>query len=199
MELVEGHPLSQLIPPGGFALPKFLDLGIPLTDGLAAAHIRGIGHRDLKPSNVMLSDQGRIKVIDFGLAKRLRIGTVPGDAGHMASHPTRTGQVLGTTAYMAPEQLEGGEADHRSDIFSLGIMLFEMATGRRPFTGDSAVAVMSSILRDAPLEPAQLNPSLPEPLCRMLHRCLQKAPALRSRRVAGGKLRSRHRPRAERQ
>ncbi len=179
MELVEGRPLGDLIPPGGFALEKFFALGIPLTDALAAAHARGIGHRDLKPSNVMVNEQGRVKVIDFGLAKLFQQDTELVDREAPTVHQTMAGQILGTPAYMSPEQIEGRKLDHRTDIFSLGILLCEMATAQRPFKGDSAMSIMSSILRDAPPSLNELKPGLPEHLGRIIRRCLQKDPAER--------------------
>ncbi len=179
MELVEGRPLSELIPKGGFEVDKFFALGIPLTDALAAAHERGIGHRDLKPSNVMVSDQGRVKVIDFGLAKLFQTETAAVDAEAPTVHQTVEGQILGTPAYMSPEQIEGRKVDHRTDIFSLGILLCEMATAQRPFKGDTAISLMSSILRDAPQPLTELKPGLPEHLGRIVRHCLQKDPGER--------------------
>ncbi len=176
MELVEGRPLSELIPRGGFTVEKLLALGIPLTDALAAAHARGIGHRDLKPSNVMVNDQGRVKVIDFGLAKLFQPEAVALDVEAPTVHQTVEGKVLGTPAYMSPEQIEGRKVDHRTDIFSLGILLCEMATAQRPFKGDSSMAIMSSILKDAPPPLTGLKPGLPEHLGRIVRRCLQKDP-----------------------
>ena len=176
MELVEGRPLSELIPPGGFELGKLFALGIPLTDALAAAHAKGIGHRDLKPSNVMVNEQGRVKVIDFGLAKLFQQETEIVDREAPTVQQTLAGQILGTPAYMSPEQIEGRKLDHRTDIFSLGVLLCEMATARRPFTGDSAISIMSAILRDAPSALAELKPGLPEHLGRIIRRCLQKNP-----------------------
>lgn len=176
MELVEGRPLSDLIPQGGFTVEKLLAVGIPLTDALAAAHARGIGHRDLKPSNVMVNDQGRVKVIDFGLAKLFQpVISVP-DVARPTLLQTGEGQILGTPAYISPEQIEGRKVDHRTDIFSLGILLCEMATARRPFTGDDPASIMSSILRDLPRRLSELKAGLPERLGRIIGRCLQKDP-----------------------
>lgn len=176
MELVEGRPLSDLIPKGGFAVEKLLALGIPLTDALAAAHARGIGHRDLKPSNVMVNDEGRVKVIDFGLAKLFQPVLGASDVAPPTLHQTGEGQILGTPAYISPEQIEGRKVDHRTDIFSLGILLCEMATARRPFTGDDSASIMSSILRDPPRPLSELKAGLPEHLGRIVSRCLQKNP-----------------------
>ena len=176
MELVEGRPLNELIPKGGFTVEKLFALGIPLTDALAAAHAKGIGHRDLKPSNVMVNDQGRVKVIDFGLAKLFQAEAATLDVEAPTVHQTVEGKIMGTPAYMSPEQIEGRKVDHRTDIFSLGILLCEMATAQRPFKGDSAMSIMSSILRDAPPPLNELKSGLPEHLGRIVRRCLQKNP-----------------------
>ncbi len=176
MELVEGRPLSDLIPKGGFDVEKLFALAVPLADALAAAHARGIGHRDLKPSNVMVNDQGRVKVIDFGLAKLFQPETGAVDADASTVHQTVEGQILGTPAYMSPEQIEGRKVDHRTDIFSLGVLLCEMATAQQPFKGDTTIALMSSILRDAPQPLGELKPGLPEHLGQIVGRCLRKNP-----------------------
>jgi len=136
MELVEGESLDRLIAPGGFPLPRVLELGIPLANALSAAHDRGVIHRDLKPSNVMVARDGWVKVLDFGLAK-ITAGDEPEIAatlGATADPISGIGQVLGTVPYMSPEQVRGETIDARSDLFSLGIILYELATGRRPFT-----------------------------------------------------------------
>ncbi|HEX9941197.1 MAG TPA: protein kinase [Thermoanaerobaculia bacterium] len=170
MELVEGDTLRAKIVPGGLATDEFLRLAVPLADAVAAAHGKGITHRDLKPANVMISTDGRVKVLDFGIAKL--------SAASREAPPdlTREGWVLGTVSYMSPEQLAGKPADHRSDIFSLGTVLFEMATGEHPFMAPSAAEVMSKILRDPP-GPAKAE--LPQRLGRILGRCLEKDPDLR--------------------
>ncbi|OLD64092.1 MAG: hypothetical protein AUI47_07385 [Acidobacteria bacterium 13_1_40CM_2_68_5] len=179
MELVEGKTLDALIPPGGMALGALFDAAVPLAEALGAAHERGIVHRDLKPANVMVAQDGRVKVLDFGLAKLWKedVGAEPGAA------PTRTvtrgSGIAGTLPYMSPEQLQGREVDHRADIFSLGVILYQMATGVRPFKGDSAAEITSSILRDTPAPVIELRRDLPDLLGRIVRRCLEKDPKRR--------------------
>lgn len=175
MEMVHGKDLSEIIPEGGLTLTRFFDIATPLADAVSTAHQSGVTHRDLKPDNIMIGDDGRLRVLDFGLAKLAE--TAIGEAGP-AEAPTQSvtqeGKVLGTVAYMSPEQAEGKVVDHRSDIFSLGIILYEMATGQRPFNGDTSLSVLSSILRDTPSSVTDLNARLPRQLGRIVRRCLQK-------------------------
>jgi Tol biopolymer transport system component len=178
MELVEGRTLADLIPAGGLPLSRLVKIAVQIADGLGAAHDRGIIHRDLKPRNVMVTADGRVKVLDFGLAK-LR-DPQDGSASHHETASlwelTGEGRIVGTAAYMSPEQAEGRPLDHRTDLFSLGILLYEMATGERPFRGESVVSVLSSILRDVPRPLAELNPRLPREFTRIVRRCLAKDP-----------------------
>ena len=181
MELVEGDSLDQTIPKDGLPLERFLELAAPLTSGLAAAHAKGITHRDLKPANVMVGNDGRVKVLDFGLAKgvegaRGARGENPADMPTITATATRAGVILGTASYMSPEQIEGKPVDARSDMFSLGILLYEMATGRRPFLGDSSISVMSSILKDAPAPVRTLRAEVPSAVADLVARCLEKRP-----------------------
>jgi len=177
MEMVHGKSLSEIIPESGLPLSRFFDIAIPLADAVSTAHQSGVTHRDLKPDNIMMGDDGRLRVLDFGLAKLAE--TASGEEGP-AEAPTQSvtqeGKVLGTVAYMSPEQAEGKPVDHRSDIFSLGIILYELATGQRPFKGDTSLSVLSSILRDTPGSVTDLNTRLPRQLGRIVRRCLQKEP-----------------------
>ena len=135
MELVEGKTLTKVIPRGGLPLPRFFQIAIPLTEAVSAAHEKGITHRDLKPGNVMVTEEDRIKVLDFGLAKLRESVRGAVDTQSPTEPATGPGRVLGTAPYMSPEQVQGRALDHRSDVFSLGIILYEMATGERPVRG----------------------------------------------------------------
>ena len=160
MELVEGKTLTDLIPPQGMSLAQWLQIAIPLADAVGAAHQRGITHRDLKPANVMVADDGRVKVLDFGLAKVRDESPVDGLSATLTVEPlTGEGRIVGTVAYMSPEQAQGKPVDARSDVFSLGILLFEMATGQRPFQGDTSMSVLSAIIKDTPASVTDLRPT----------------------------------------
>ena len=190
MELVSGRSLADALPPGGLPLARVLTIGIAIADAMAAAHQNGITHRDLKPANIMLGEgaqTGRVKVLDFGLAK----ASEPGVASHepstgntqTISSPARTqqGVILGTVAYMSPEQAEGRAVDARSDLFSLGVVLYEMATGQRPFAGETNLSILSSILRDTPKSVTEINAALPRDFERIVRRALAKDPERRYR------------------
>jgi serine/threonine protein kinase/TolB-like protein len=176
MELVEGETLTRSIPQGGMPLDRFFELAVALADALAAAHAKGIIHRDLKPDNILLDREGRPKILDFGLAKSIaqEVEATEATAAVTASLETRTGTVLGTVGYMSPEQVRGEPVDERSDLFSLGLVLYEMAVGRRAFDGRTSADLMSGILRDSPTPPDQARPSLPHHLSRVIRRCLEK-------------------------
>jgi eukaryotic-like serine/threonine-protein kinase len=181
MELVEGRPLSDLVVKGGLPLVRILPLAIPLADAISAAHQKGITHRDLKPANVMITPDGRVKVLDFGLAKLAEPSPASTDVTALPTGVlTVEGHIVGTVAYMSPEQAEGKPVDHRSDIFSLGIMLYEMATGERPFKGETPASTISSILRDTPRSITELNQALPRDLTLIVRRCLAKDPEQRT-------------------
>jgi eukaryotic-like serine/threonine-protein kinase len=185
MELVAGKTLSRMIPARGFALPQLLKIAVPLADAISAAHQRGIIHRDLKPGNVIVDGEGRPKVLDFGLAKVKREQVIGADAETVTDDELTARQhVLGTAPYMSPEQGEGQPVDTRSDIFSLGVMLYEMATGVRPFRGNSAISVISSIIKDSPPAPVKVNPAVPRELDRIIRRCLAKDPTRRYQSAA---------------
>ena len=171
MERVKGQSLQGLIPGEGLPLARLLEIAIPLTDALAYAHAGGIIHRDVKPANVMVTHEGQVKVLDFGLAKS---GPGAGAAPDPSMTLTREGHVVGTVSHMSPEQAENRKVDHRTDIFALGVTLFEMSTGRLPFTGKSAASVMSAIIRDTPPSVTDLNPRMPAELARVVRRCLAK-------------------------
>jgi serine/threonine protein kinase/tetratricopeptide (TPR) repeat protein len=179
MELVEGHTLNQVIPPGGLELGRFFELAIDMTKALASAHAKGIAHRDLKPANVMVNREGQVKVLDFGLAKLTEEPVAPEMTQMPTEVLTQEGLVIGTIPYMSPEQVEGKRVDARTDIFSLGVLFFEMVTGDRPFQGDTSPALMSSILKDVPQPVVEIRTDLPRHLGRILTRCLEKDPQRR--------------------
>ena len=186
MELIEGETLREALPRGGLPLDRLLALAIPLSEAVAAAHQQGITHRDLKPENVILGRDGRVKVLDFGLAKVGAFFGKPGDASLLPTRAlTEEGRIVGTVAYMSPEQAEGKPVDPRSDVFTLGIILYEMSTGRQPFRGDTAMSILSSILKENPPPVTQINATLPRDLSRIVNRCLTKDPARRFQSALG--------------
>ena len=175
MELLEGETLGRKIAGGPLSSRRALDYATQIARGLAAAHEKEIIHRDLKPENIFITRDGRVKILDFGLARQLRAG----EAGHMTSKLTTPGMVVGTAAYMSPEQTRGLPLDRRSDIFSFGVVLFEMLSGKLPFEAETAFETMTAILhRDAP-DLRDFVPNLPPILYRVVTHCLEKAPEAR--------------------
>ena len=178
LELLEGETLRERLAPGPLPVRKALDLGSQIARGLAAAHERGIVHRDLKPENVFVTRDGHAKILDFGLAKQgpaVESGSTKTLASPSPS-ATEAGTVLGTAGYMAPEQVRGLPADHRSDIFAFGAILYEMLAGRRAFAADSGAEVMAAILHAEPPDIASAGTKLPPALDQFVHRCLEKNP-----------------------
>ncbi|MGO9262742.1 MAG: serine/threonine-protein kinase, partial [Bryobacteraceae bacterium] len=177
MEYVEGKSLDQLIGRKGLKLSEVLKYGVQIADALAKAHAAGIVHRDLKPANVMVTGDGRVKVLDFGLAKLSETAPVGPEDSTLTEQPsTEVGLIVGTAGYMSPEQAEGKTVDARSDIFSFGSVLYEMVTGRRAFRRDSPALTLAAILH---LEPPPLPAEIPHDLEKVITRCLRKDPAHR--------------------
>jgi len=176
MELLEGHTLQTAIAGRPIPMESLLDLALQVTDALEAAHKKGIVHRDLKPSNIFITNRGDAKLLDFGLAKHILPQILVSDAATLSGPLTERGQIVGTVCYMSPEQAQDKEVDARSDIFALGAVLYEMATGRRAFPGDSAATVMAEILRGEPKSPKLLNPEIPDGLQSIIGKALEKKP-----------------------
>ena len=174
MERIRGRPLSELIDAGGLPLKRILELAIPIADALDAAHSHGVVHRDLKPGNIMVTDEGRPKILDFGLARVSTPATPPVNSESPTEEMSTRNRVVGTLPYMAPEQLRGERADWRSDLFSFGVILYEMASGRRPFNGATAAELAASILKDEPAPLEQLRADLPPAFVKIVRHCLEK-------------------------
>jgi serine/threonine protein kinase len=178
-ELLEGETLRKQIKRGLLAVRKAIDYGVQIARGLAAAHAKGIVHRDLKPENLFVTNDGRVKILDFGLAKLTQPQIGSDDNAVTLTKGTEAGMVMGTVGYMAPEQVRGQAADHRADVFAFGAILYEMLAGKRAFQKPTSAETMTAILNEEPPGISQVTTNLPPALQRVVHRCLEKNPEQR--------------------
>jgi serine/threonine protein kinase len=187
MEYVSGKTLDQLIPNKGSPLKQAVRYALAIADAVSAAHTAGIVHRDIKPSNIMVNKQGRVKVLDFGLAKLAEPDQLA-EKGLAEPVTTKAGLVFGTAGYMSPEQAEGKPADARSEIFSFGALLYQMVTGRRAFLGDNVITILAAVINQEPIPLATLVPNAPRELEWVITRCLKKDPAHRIQHMVDVKI-----------
>ncbi len=167
MEYLEGQPLNEPMREKKLPLEQIVNLGVQVAQAVGYAHKNGVVHRDIKPTNIILTPDGQVKITDFGIA-RIEDPTAP--------QQTQAGEILGTPVYMSPEQVMGHPVDGRSDLYSLGVILYEQSVGKRPFGGNNLAAIFRAITQDAPEDPASLDPSIPQPLSRLIVKSLSKEP-----------------------